>query len=314
MTKIEEIIAQELGTNTDLISKAIKEARAKCKRFTIPKKNGGLRTIYQPCSEAKMIQNWLLEKIFKKLPVSECATAFNKGASILENARRHRNAPYLVRIDIKNFFQSINFNDLVPIIGIATINMEEKQKKELELIIMQTCFNNSGRLPIGYPTSPTIANIVMFKLDTELSEKINSIPEVLGNASITRYADDFIFSTDKKGACQEFIKILSDILKKTQSPRLEINEAKTKIMSKKGGSALVTGLRIKEDGGIGVHKNYKSHIRLMLKLFAEGRLKIEEHEKLKGHLSHLQSVDPKLFTQLSHKFYKEIAKIRESSK
>lgn len=64
------------------------------KTYTIPKKNGGARVISQPARETKYIQSWLIENIFKKLPVHSAAAAYVKGASIKKNASAHKDNPF----------------------------------------------------------------------------------------------------------------------------------------------------------------------------------------------------------------------------
>lgn len=162
----------------------------------------------------------------------------------------------------------------------------------------------------AYPSSPILANAVMINIDGDLQALINSNPEKFGRACLTRYADDFVFSTDKAGACKSFVDEMRKLLMKTNSPRLKINDAKTRFMSRPGGSTLVTGLRINQFGGVRVHPDYRDHVRLLLKHFANGTLKRDEHRVLVGHLAHVEHADPQLFTRLSYKYFAEIARIR----
>lgn len=131
-----------------------------------------------------------------------------------------------------------------------------------------------------------------------------------GHAVVTRYADDFVFSTDSRGACKEFLVELRSLLAATQSPRLSINEAKNRFMSRKGGTTLITGLRVNNDGDVGIHADYRDHVRLLLKLFSTNRLVPNERESLRGHLAFIEHADPGLFTRLSFRYYAEIAKLR----
>src|SRR5690606_37151844 len=125
----------------------------------------------------------------------------------------------------------------------------------IEDLVTLSCFISNSYLPIGYLTSPQIANAVMFDIDNMLDE-VFSNEERYGTAKISRYADDFIFSTNKKGACKDALEEFKHIFEVSNSPKLTINKKKTTYMSRPGGSSRVTGLRINNQGTIIVHACY----------------------------------------------------------
>jgi hypothetical protein len=265
----------------------------------------------QPSVKLKPILNWIDSVILSQIKISDIATAFRCGSSIISNAAAHRNSPYSVRIDLSDFFHSIKILDLTNAIVNSGNKLPEWMKSpDTQKLIATACFDVMGRLPVGYSTSPKIANIVMFSLDKILSQLISDTT-VFGNAYLTRYADDFTFSTNKKGACREFHSQLDTILKNNVSPRLNINVKKTRFMSLKGGSTLITGLRVKQNSEIGIHQNYRDHIRLLLKLYSEKRLNEKDVSKLRGHLAFIRYADPSLITKLSFKYYSELSDLRQ---
>ena len=275
------------------------------------KRSGGYRTIVQPAAELKLIHSWLNARVLSLLPLSPVATAFRPGASIIKNAYLHRWSRYSVRVDLADFFPSIRCSDLIRVIQEEnSIPPTWTGEADLLSFIRQACFDRDGRLPIGYPTSPGIANAVLFKFDNELLQIISEDSTRFGRAVLTRYADDFVFSTDRPGACRSFVEAVGALTSKTESPRLKINSAKTRYMSRLGGSTLVTGLRVNQDGNVRVHANYRDHVRLLLKHFAAGNLKPEECQKLVGHLAYIEHTDPMLFTRLSYRYFEEIARLR----
>jgi len=311
MNDLIDLISNDLQVPVNFLDDAIAQAHKKVIKIKIKKRNGEHRIAWQPSSELKLIQTWLNLRLFSLLPVSNVAMAFVKEKSILDNAKAHCKSKYSIRIDISSFFQSIRSVDLV-----NALNDQENMIPPVFLlpesidIIKATCFDSNGRLPIGYPTSPSIANCVMYRLDLDLIQDISFDVARFGSAILTRYADDFVFSTNKKGACAEFLKYLTAKLDQTTSPRLKINSKKTRFMSKGGGSTLVTGLRVGADGGISVHADHRDHIRLLLKHFRDGKLRTEDKEKLRGHLAFIKHADPSLYTKLAYKFYNEIEKLR----
>lgn len=311
MPSIIELISEELQVPTRLIENALRLAHVKFRKIRIPKRSGGYRTIVQPAAELKLIHAWLNARVLSLLPLSPVATAFRPGASIIKNAYLHRWSRYSVRIDLADFFPSIRSSDLIRVIqGGNSIHSTWKGEEDLLSLIRQACFDRDDRLPIGYPTSPSIANAVLFKFDSELLQIIDEDSTRFGRAALSRYADDFVFSTDKPGACRSFVEVVEALTLKTESPRLKINPAKTRYMSRLGGSTLVTGLRVNQDGNVRVHANYRDHVRLLLKHFSTGNLNPEECQKLVGHLAYIEHTDPMLFTRLSYRYFKEIARIR----
>ncbi len=311
MAELTKLVSSELGVPTKLIEDALQFAFIKYKKIRVPKRSGGFRTIVQPAAELKLTQCWLNARILSLLPISTAASAFHPGASILKNANIHKHARYSVRVDLSNFFASIQSTDLDRIIQASCPTLPPGvAMADLLSFIRRACFDRDDRLPIGYPTSPGIANAVMCDFDNALIQIISEKSIQFGRAQMTRYADDFVFSTDKPGACRLFVDTIRTLIFKTESPRLKINDAKTRYMSRLGGSTLVTGLRINKDGNVRVHATYRDHVRLLLKHFSNGKLTQEEHQKLLGHLAHIEHVDPMLFTRLSYRYFEEIARLR----
>lgn len=310
MPRIVDLIATTLQLPVEGVAKAIDQAPYRTKKFSIEKRSGGKRTILQPSAQIKPILYWLQSTIFDKLPVHPIATAFRANVSILDNASAHRKSRYSVRVDIANFFPSIKPVDAcTAVLRSKHILPEWAATLEAVEIISKACFDRHEQLPIGYTTSPSIANAVMFPIDVKLQDAISD-NETYGDAVLTRYADDFIFSTDRSGACQKFVTLIVDTLAGHKVPSLSINPSKTRYMSRLGGSTLVTGLRINNEGNVVVHPNYRDHVRLLLKHYNASRLSNEEIPKLVGHLAHVQHVDPAFFTRLSSKYFLDIQRLR----
>ena len=310
MSEIIKMIASELLMPFDKIQHTIKFAPLKVKRFKIPKRSGGEREIIQPAGTLKPILSWIDASLLARLPVHKTATAFRPGKSILDNATAHSSSKYSVRVDISGFFPSIRNTDITQVINAAKTTLPPWAcEPETLALISKVCFDINGRLPIGYSTSPSIANAVMFRIDSELTEEISK-SVYFGEAVVTRYADDFVFSSDRAGACKTFVQSLTKILASSQSPTLSINSAKTRFMSRAGGSTLITGLRVNNLGNVVVHASYRDHVRLLLKMYRSNNLKAGDVPKLVGHLAYVQHVDPAFFTKLSFKFHSEITRIR----
>jgi len=311
MPELVERISAELNVPEDGLRSALEQAFTRYKKFSIPKRSGGKRTIIQPSAEIKLIQQWLSRHLFVLLPVNPIASAYTLGSSILRNAAVHANSLYGVRVDFSDFFNSISFEDLkLYVTSVWAANPTFLISDDLWHLIRRACFDRAGFLPVGYPTSPTISNMVMHSLDSRTVALVNSAPETFGKCALTRYADDVIFSTNKRGACLQFVRMFSELVAEHNSPCLRINDSKTKYMSRAGGSMFVTGLRIRADGYPTLHRAYKDHVRLMLSLLNKDRLPMSEFASLIGHLSYISSVDGAFLTKLAFKYSIDTVSLR----
>ena len=303
---LKNVIAGDLGVPSSLIDTALLRSRSNVKMFTIKKRDGKLRYIFHPSKKLKVIQYWLMRNVLCHLPVHGAAMAYLPNTSILDNAKLHRASRYFLRMDLRNFFPSIRFADLLPIIEAWHKNSDvdwplDDDSKEL---INRSCFYRDDRLAVGYPSSPIISNVVMYKFD-EMTVRI-VLDGRFGSVKYSRYADDLVFSTDKIGACRHIEREVKALIRDTNSPDIQVNSAKTRYGSSGGGTASVTGLKICENGHITIHRKQKDHVRLLLSLYSRGKLREDEHMSLQGHLSYCHHVAPAFFTSLSAKYFNEI--------
>ncbi|UWF60375.1 hypothetical protein [Brucella sp. 2716] len=87
--------------------------------FTVPKRNGGVRTIKAPHPALKAIQTRLatdlleIEQILEKSRTKQrdciLAHGFKKKLSIMTNGENHRGRRFVFNVDLKDFFPTINF-------------------------------------------------------------------------------------------------------------------------------------------------------------------------------------------------------------
>lgn len=307
---IKKAIASDLSIPDSLIDEAISVARAHVKIFRIDKRSGGSREIFHPSKKLKTIQYWLIHSVFNHMPVNDASMAYRDGISILHNAKMHRSSRFFLKMDLEDFFPSISFNDFIPILRgwHSSTKPNWVLDRDAELLIKKVCFYKNDRLAIGYPSSPIISNIVMSEFDSKVSALIAD--EKYGKVIYTRYADDLVFSTDKKGACAEIKGEIQTLIQATTSPNINVNRLKTRLGSSTGGSASVTGLKICSDGHITIHRKQKDHIRLLLSLYKKGKLEPEEEKSLLGHLSYCHYVAPDFYTKISKKYFREIYELR----
>ncbi len=265
-------------------------------RIYIPKKSGqGKRVISIPNNNLKIIQYSLSRFLFSNedlFPVHKIAIAYRKGvrSPIKLAVQKHAQYPYSIKVDMKDFFPSIRFDDLYNIIR----NIPIFSDVENVHLVERCCFLDSSFLAIGAPTSPVISNIVMYNIDCELHAYAKK-----KSAYLSRYADDIIFSSKQKEDCNDFKKYISHILYSTESPLLRLNYDKTRYMFK-SSKRRILGLTITPEGKISVGREQKRLIRAMIHQYHN--LEQGQRYYLAGYLNYLYDVDTDFIGRLILKY------------
>ena len=141
-----------------------------------------------------------------------------------------------------------------------------------------------------------ISNAVMRSMDEAILAFAKSEDFVY-----TRYADDLIFSTKKKGVTKRFLVGLRKVISRCKHPRLTINEGKTMFLSRKCRRA-VTGLVISPDGRVSVGRGLKRRLRARVNDFRRSRLPEHEKHRLQGYLAFILGVEPDFYNRLCQKY------------
>ena len=159
--------------------------------------------------ELKSIQKKINSHYLQVIPLNNSAIAFRKNLSYLYLFEPHRNNYYFLRLDIKSFFHSIDLEQLKEIFEYyfdAKDKYIDKNKQQtaldgfINLISYKIPknspnekFRNKEIIPMGFITSPIISNIVFRKIDIQIQKFCSK-----HNIIYTRYADDMLFSSNKK--------------------------------------------------------------------------------------------------------------------
>lgn len=291
-------LQESLGISEYQLNRLILRAPHSYKVYTIPKRSGGERTIAQPAKETKFIQNWLIQNIFKKLPIHECASAYKDGASIKKNANAHKNNSYLTKLDFKDFFPSIKFDDLVK--HISKHLGESLGVQDIQDIVRISCIRLMGRsdlcLSIGAPSSPVLSNTIMYDFDSEVSAWCAE-----SGITYTRYADDLTFSTSTKGISSNIEPFIRNVAQKLSYPNLSLNNKKTTHLSKKY-QRRITGIIINNEGNISLGRDRKREISALIHKFSLSILPELEIFRLQGLLGFAKDVEPLFVARMRGKY------------
>jgi RNA-directed DNA polymerase len=291
-------LEESLGLSDYLINRLIDRAPYSYKVYTIPKRSGGQRTIAQPAKEIKFIQRWLIQNIFDKLPVHECASAYKDGASIKKNANSHKSHSYVIKLDFKDFFPSITSSDLVMHISKHLGQIFGAQ--DVQDIARVSCIRLHGKgdlcLSVGAPSSPVLSNTIMFSFDSEVSAWCAQ-----NGITYTRYADDLTFSTSTKGICSEIESFVMGVTQELDYPNLTLNFNKTTHLSKKH-QRRITGVIINNFGALSLGRNRKREISALIHKFSLDILPESEIFRLQGLLGFAKDVEPLFVARMRRKY------------
>lgn len=276
-------LAELLGIQKDILASIIFKSSSFYYDFEIPKRNGGLRHISAPYPVLLNAQRWIYENILIQQPLHENSKGFIKNVSIVDNAKEHLNQPFLLKMDIENFFPSIKINRVI------SIFRNLGYTKKISYYLASICCCNQV-LPQGAVTSPVISNIIAKRLDYRLTGFANKF-----DSKYTRYADDFTFS----GKIIP-VRLINYVEKIVSEEGFIVNSSKTKLLNEKK-QKIVTGISI-SSGKLTIPKKTKREVRknvyhILSKGMFEHQKNINSNdpiylERLLGYLYFWYSVEP----------------------
>src|SRR4030042_3919437 len=96
----------ELARRLDVDKAQLRAVHPRYREFTIPKRSGRRRRILAPDPELKTLQRRILRRLLRRPAIHPAAMGFERGRSIVTNARAHRGQAVVLRMDVQDFFPS----------------------------------------------------------------------------------------------------------------------------------------------------------------------------------------------------------------
>ncbi|MDG2958959.1 retron St85 family RNA-directed DNA polymerase [Exercitatus varius] len=274
------------------------------KIYEIPKRNSSeKRVIAHPAKELKFIQRVLVRKILENLlPIHEAVYSYRTGIGIRDNAYQHLYSKYLLKMDFKSFFPSINPNLFFIQLEKNNIYLSEDDKKIISRLLFWKPKRHSSdlELSVGAPSSPLISNFIMYSFDKRINDFCKDI-----DIKYTRYADDITFSTNQKDILFLIPNKVCEILNEEYKSSIILNKRKTVFSSKKNNRH-VTGVRLSNDNKLSIGRDKKRILSAKLYNFLLGNLDNVSKEKLKGELAFSFYIEPSFKYKLIRKYGAEI--------
>ncbi|MDN3391156.1 retron St85 family RNA-directed DNA polymerase [Pseudoalteromonas sp. APC 3691] len=269
------------------------------KVYKIPKKTIGFRTIAQPTPQVKKIQTYIVKLLSELVQPHHAASAYIEGRGIKEHAEKHKGSEYLLKVDFRDFFNSITPD----LLHEALINRGINLKKSEILYLSEFLFWNRARkrntnyvLSVGAPSSPYISNIIMFEFDRLMDDYCNE-----NDVLYSRYADDLVLSTSLAGVLAEVIKFIPELLSKCFHHKLTINHDKT-VFSSKGHNRHITGITIANNNTLSIGRHKKKYISALIHKYISNSLSSSDIYHLKGLISFATHIEPKFIYRLEKRY------------
>ena len=208
----------------------------------IRKRSGNKRLIESPKQQLKTVQRVILQDFLNRIPLHEAAHGFRRRRNAISFTAGHVGKTWCLRMDLRDFFPSIcgkrvrgmfRAFGMPPEVARCLAALTSTQT-HLNIVESQRPAGHRGQfeasrlylpahLPQGAPTSPAIANLMAYRLDTRLTGLAAAT-----KVYYTRYADDLLFSGERFSSRQvkNFAATVGAI---ATEQGFKINHHKTKI-------------------------------------------------------------------------------------
>lgn len=259
------------------------------------------RTICVPDPSLMRVQRWIAQNILNTITTHPASYAFAPGVKMRDAASRHANATWLVKVDVRHFFESIterqvyrffrglNYPALLSF-ELARLctrlppkwdargtapPVEEGARVGSDLTYPSRL---QGTLPQGAPTSPMLANHVVWGLDVALSKLA-----VAGDWRYTRYADDMHFSRSVGGDRAAAVELSREVQRQLVRAGLRANRQKTSV-TPPGARKIVLGLLV-DSPKPRLNRQFRNNVETHLYALTHPKIGVLAHQQARGFAS-----------------------------
>lgn len=281
----------ELARRLKMTEEELRQIQPTYHEFAIPKRSGRQRRIFAPSSGLKAVQRRILRRVLSRLKCHPAAKGFERGQSIVTNALPHVGQAVIIRMDLKDYFESTEAK------RVRDFFLRIGWDKEATEILLKLCAHRGG-LPPGAPTSPRLSNLVNYRMDARLAALAKGgknaeayfrnprtgsrvtkpiFPE--GIATYTRYADDLTFSLpgDDPGSIHRIVFLVKKIV---NDEGYELHMKKKLHIRRRQDRQQVTGLVVNER--LNLPRSVRRRLRAIEHHLRTGRTATLTHAQLDG--------------------------------
>jgi len=253
-------------------------------QLKVPSKRVRFRRVMRPTTALDAMLKLLRQCLERELSFSpqDCLHGCVKKRGILSNARVHLGQKVVLRLDIRRFFESISLQQVKSALQAGGLD-------EDSALLLGRCTTLDGHLPVGFSTSPFLANLVFDPTDSVLRSFA-----LEHSLNYTRYVDDLTFSGNY---IDDEIRIQIESL--IEAHGWTIQNKKTRFM-RAGHAQYVTGLSVNDPSGPHIPRHVKRFLRLEIHHVAVSGFAASSlgKRKLLGHINNVKHVNPDLGSEL----------------
>ena len=244
---------------------------------SIPKANGGTRHLGVPNIQDRVIQQAIHQKLSDYCEgfFSEHSYGFRPNRSAHDAIRAaqeyvRQGKSYVVDIDLKSFFDEVNHDKLMQLLG---VHVEDKSLKKLIGRYLRSPVQNTDGTrqkrgkgtPQGGPLSPLLANIYLDPLDKELEQR---------GLSFVRYADDIAIFVKSERSAERVLKGVIEWIE--TSLKVPVNREKSR--SGPTGESSLLGFRLNAEGKTSIAPKSVERLKARVRALWEARQSLTSKE------------------------------------
>lgn len=242
------------------------------------------------------IHRWLLHHALGACEPHESSWAYRPGRSAVQCAAKHIGARWIIRLDIHDFFGSVDEASVFDIF--EGLGYPRLLSFELARLCTRPKFAGvpyrrgrapyrelpMGSLPQGAPTSGALANAAMRRVDTRLAKVA-----VRRGLIYTRYSDDLVFSTAGAFNRSKAVALIEEVGAVLQADRFQPHRRKTRVLPP-GARKIVLGLLVLEDRVAllrGFKRQMEVHVRGVREFGVAGHAKHRRYDSVFSMIAHV---------------------------
>jgi retron-type reverse transcriptase len=229
----ETALAATLGVSISVLRHFAETASDKYSTFTIPKKDGKLRSICSPSHDLKIIQKRINRSIFGNVEYPDYLYGGIAEQDYVKNAKRHIDAKALITLDVRNFYPNIKNK------AVESIFQHFCKFPPIVAKLLTNLTTLNGCVPQGACTSSNIANLVLFDIEHRVVSDFKD-----KKLTYSRLLDDICISSNKLMKKEQTTAIIEKISSLLNARGFKIRGDKTRVTSISNPEELmeITGL------------------------------------------------------------------------
>jgi hypothetical protein len=218
--------------------------------FNLGRKGGGARPIDVPKPALMRVQKRIHERLLSPIAYPLWVQGSTVGRSPHTNASEHLHQTVVVRIDVREFFPSVNSRWVYSVW--STLHYTPDAARLLTRLT--TC---KGRLPQGAPTSPALANLALASIDAQVSRICRA-----KSVRFTRFVDDMVFSGGNARA------VIGAVCEALTGAGLRVSRRKLDVMHSYERQ-VVTGYTVNRSSEPSLSRSHRERVRAAIHQFGQ---------------------------------------------